>query len=1655
MGVIRSTMHAGRARRYVAVIGVLSLMAFYAQFTLAAPASANHGARTLDVTVSNSTNPGDVTASNDTYTVPTGDSVTVTATLSSAAPAADNIFIDFEVISGVGETDGVAGDSRTSPDYSCTITGPASSCSISISGAGTTAASASDIVGWIDHDQSNTTDESDGTEGVNEATTPGATAEPDDTDRVAINWDDRTPTTATITQNTSDPQPTGGSHSFTGNVKDQFGDNVASQDVRWEVTVGAGTATPANEDALTDGSGNDNFSYSNNTASTDTVEFCVDNNTSNNVCDAPEVDDTETATWVTAAATGINSDPETGSNALGVSHTVNTDVYDQGGNLFSGNTLIELEFFSGSPSDTDGNTPATPDRTCNTSAANNCDITWSQSTTAGTDRACIWTGADPTLTGNNTNGTCDDPDGTVPDEGLTDSDETGAPSPPEDSVDVVTKTWTTGAALAGLNCTPDQDGNPTGTDHLITCVLGDNAGNAINNANIDVEFTGANDPDNTDSPTTPDVSCTTDVNGSCSFHHNDNDDATNPSANPAGTSTDNTGTSTYRAWHDTDNNNATVEADTTEGQCAVVNEDGTGCTPAQPGGTAEPDRTDVMTKNWFGEAFRLTLEPETDSAAVGECNEYTVTLTDSGGNPVSGAVIDVEQVHADHTPATGNTEPDVSFCTSAEVEATQAGDNVPPNPAGVREADGDDVDGIGAADDTDGDASGETFCEAAPDDDCNPGANQPAVTDANGKVSFGIKSTGTGTVTVTAFCEDATRCPSTNNDDPDGAEPQDTATKTWNPGGADNIEDVDAEPETDSNTEGTTHTFRVTLRNAAGNLVGGVQPSFQVTAGPNAGTKFNAGGTNTGGTSCVVVSTGVWDCTYADNTPTATPPGTDTIRVWVNQSAASGGGTPGHDAGEPFDDIQKTWVGLPTNVCLDAEPETDLNARTEEHLITVTVLNQRGTANDDTCEGDPVEGASVEGNIADDDPDAFFSQVNGAPTGGTGGNPDTVTGSTGANGQATFSVRLADPNDDLSPSDINDAIQFRLLPGGVNDTDQPTDNQPTGDTVSKRWAIAGQAAILEVTPETDTNQVNTPHVLTARVTDPFGTPVSGTNVDFTSLAGSPDQNEFRQCTTGADGTCTVTYQAGSAGDSDYRAHIDANTDNAIPGEADTTEGRDAGNHPDEPIGPNTPGGTPEPDNTDRVVKRWTTAAPSVGDVEVDMEGCNGAQGDLSDTTTWNATADPNPVPGFHEICATVTTQTVGGTVLLGQNVTFTSTGVGHLADRMGTPHTDLGTTFTVPVGPDGYAHIWLHSEQSGNQNIQVTADTQTDSGVKPWQALDARTIDAEPETDTNDTGTNHTVTITVRDRLGNPVAGENVVVEISGVGEFSDGTCCQKVVTTGPDGTASVTITSDAEGTTTVTATLEDDLLGEPDVDECDRAANDPAGAPAGVCSDTVEKDWEEPVVEPDECPGQEGVPGNHQVGTEGPDRIEGTAGDDVQCGLGDDDELIGGGGDDIQIGDEGRADPANFGDDLLDGGIGDDQQSGDAGDDTLIGGPGNDSQLGGTGNDNALHGGPGDDFQRGGGGTDVLNGGAGNDTQRGGPLADVLRGGTGEDDQGGQIGNDLLRGGADDDLVRGWGGNDDLFGGPNDDRLVGGPGNDFCNGGGGNDQFVGCEQVV
>ena len=666
---------------------------------------------------------------------------------------------------------------------------------------------------------------------------------------------------------------------------------------------------------------------------------------------------------------------------------------------------------------------------------------------------------------------------------------------------------------------------------------------------------------------------------------------------------------------------------------------------------------------------------------------------------------------------------------------------------------------------------------------------------------------------------------------------------------------------------------------------------------------------------------------------------------------------------------------------INVTPDTDTNTLGDTHTLTATLVAPTGQTTE-TCR--------AENNI-----DVAFEITGEA---GATYNPGGIDpASTPTAPDLTCRIRnnetscTVDYTRTATPG--TDSIVGFFADAGIDQAADPR------DTVTKTWQ-APAATRLNCEPETDSNPTGTAHVVTCTVTNNAGATVNGAQVDVeitgvndTDNADSPASPD-RTCTTANNGTCTFTLTGNDAGTTTFRAWIDTDNNDATGG-PDTTEGQAEGT---------TPGGTAEPDATDVVTKTWTAAATTATRLDCNPE------------------TDSNPTGTAHVLTCTATNNTgqnVGGAQI---DVEAAGANDPDNADSPASPDftciTANNGTCTITHGTGGVGtttaqgtttyRAWIDVDQNNATGGPDTTEGQaegtapgavaeadlTDVVTKTWvAAADARTLDCEPETATNPVNTQHTITCTARNSLGQPVAGEAVTFTSAGVGTLSANS-----PTTGNDGTVTATITSSQEGTQTVTGTLTDDLNGnEPgEVDECDRVANDPSGAPAGVCADSVTKTWTGPgpgAV----CPGFENDPRNQIVGTIAPDNLTGTAGADIICGL--------------------------------------------AGNDTISGLDGNDLLIGGAGND-SISGGTGDDQLRGGGGNDVLAGGRGNDTLKGGGGSDVLLGGAG---------NDLLNGGGGSDVLNGGGGSDFLRGGAGDDSMNGGRGRDRCRGGRGRDTARSC----
>ena len=581
------------------------------------------------------------------------------------------------------------------------------------------------------------------------------------------------------------------------------------------------------------------------------------------------------------------------------------------------------------------------------------------------------------------------------------------------------------------------------------------------------------------------------------------------------------------------------------------------------------------------------------------------------------------------------------------------------------------------------------------------------------------------------------------------------------------------------------------------------------------------------------------------------------------------------------------------------------------------------------------------------------------------------------------------------------------------------DEEAVDDSVTKAWTAA-QASLLNVTPDSDSNPPQTAHVLTATVRDGNGALVSGVNVDFEIVSGpNAGLNTTRadlECSTGTSGTCTVEY-------------TDAATNPAPPNNVDTicawldpenddvyapfgSISADGGDCDQEAVGEtedSSVAGTDTfgNDQTDTVTKTWAppTLAFTPPSDSASVGTCNAFTISLRNASNQGI---PGVTLDVEQMHPTATNGTGGDEPTVsfctppsgsGPNPALVDTSRGDQIenpDNLGTAggettaQTDSNgqVTIGIAVSPSGTSNgtgtvtvtAW---QESGTDNDDPAAGEITGSATKTWVTAEARDIDCEPETATLEIGAAPTVSCLVRDRFGAPLPGQAVVFTSTGPGELASA----ERVLTDANGRAAVTARSFQIGTQSISGTLESDVLGaEPtEVDDCDRTAGDPSGAPIGVCSDTVTITWILPTTGspvPAICQTTVGA----FIGTDGDDVITGTSGNDVICGRGGNDRLAGSAGNDRLVGGSGV-------DNLL-GGVGRDRLSGGDDGDVLIGGDGADFMSGGDGNDrllgkaanDTLRGNNGSDSLSGGRGDDALNGGAGRDSCSGGPGRDRTR---------------------------------------------------------------------
>ncbi|MDP9067853.1 MAG: Ig-like domain-containing protein [Actinomycetota bacterium] len=483
----------------------------------------------------------------------------------------------------------------------------------------------------------------------------------------------------------------------------------------------------------------------------------------------------------------------------------------------------------------------------------------------------------------------------------------------------------------------------------------------------------------------------------------------------------------------------------------------------------------------------LDVTPDTDSAPAQTCNAFTVTLQGTqptgDNNPgVPGETVDVlvRDTDANNTATAGNeAQSDITFCTPPAGN-DPTGAETGPNPVGPAPG----QEGATANVNNASQRQGEFCC-----------------TNENGQLTFGILSNEEGNFAVTAFFDD-------EDDDNPAGDIAETVTKTFTAApatGNEGVETVDCEPESDTNPEGTAHSFNCVARDVNGNPVSGATIQFDVTAGPNAEEQgvqnCQASTTNQQGETTInqpannqTAANGQATCTYtdvetADNQTTAdtSPPGTDTIVAFVSQTPPAGQtGTGGADAFEPQDQITKTFVGDANNI----ECEPDGATATSGNIVTITctVTDEAGqpvpginvtftetgagafrTGQDTTCVTDQNGQCSIEVQTAETEEGTITvtGTIRGAATAAEGntqgfGSNCTVQGQaeTGTNAQCsdTATVTVTQEPDQGPQADCNDGvdndadglIDFGNDPGCTSASDQTEAPNPDDGTGERR-----------------------------------------------------------------------------------------------------------------------------------------------------------------------------------------------------------------------------------------------------------------------------------------------------------------------------------------------------------------------------------------------------------------------------------------------------------------------------------------------------------------------------------------------------------------------------------------------------------------------------
>jgi hypothetical protein len=145
------------------------------------------------------------------------------------------------------------------------------------------------------------------------------------------------------------------------------------------------------------------------------------------------------------------------------------------------------------------------------------------------------------------------------------------------------------------------------------------------------------------------------------------------------------------------------------------------------------------------------------------------------------------------------------------------------------------------------------------------------------------------------------------------------------------------------------------------------------------------------------------------------------------------------------------------------------------------------------------------------------------------------------------------------------------------------------------------------------------------------------------------------------------------------------------------------------------------------------------------------------TLTLTPATDTNPVGTQHTVTATV--RDVGGNPVPGVIVRFSVTGA-NTASGSATTNASGQATFTYTGNNAGVDAI--HAFADTDNDMMQDAGEPFGDATKTWTPATPATLVLTPPADTNPVGTSHTVTATVRDAGGNPVANVTVRFTVTG-----------------------------------------------------------------------------------------------------------------------------------------------------------------------------------------------------------------------------------------------------------------------------------------------------